>query len=194
MSRRLPVRLIVATACAVTLAACSGQSPLEPSASSLIGGAAARTEAVAGVYHLSFWARVNGTYQTVSSLPVRSATWSPEMVLRADVSGGGIPATQGTILFEYCSYKKGPANDISRPDEAPKEACEDGTASWARLQSVTIDGDGGCRGLGGGSACALFGSVQIPRTVGFRYRFSGQRSGIASGMSPALNFTWVPAS
>jgi hypothetical protein len=191
MSRRAPVRLIVATAWAVSLTACSGQSPLEPSATGANGGPAARIEAVAGTYDLTFWARVDGTYQIVSSLPVQG----PAMVLRADVSAGGIAATQGTVVFEYCSYKKGPANDINRPDEAPKEACEDGsTASWARLRSVTIDGDGGCRALGGGSACALFGSVQIPRTVGFRYRFSGQRSGIASGTSPALNFTWVPQS
>lgn len=191
MSRRLPVRLIVATACAVTLAACSGQSPLEPSASALTGSVGARIEPVPGVYNLSFWARVGGTWQALSSLPVLSA----EMVLRADVTdGAGTPATQGTVIFEYCSYKKGPANDITRPDEAPKEACEQGTASWARLQSVSIDGDGGCRALGGGSACAFFGLVRIPRMVGFRYRFASGRSGIASGTSPALNFTWVPQS
>ena len=117
------------------------------------------------------------------------------MVLRADVSAGGIAATQGTVIFEYCSYKKGPANDITRADEAPKEACEDGsTASWARLQSVSIADGVSCWALRGGSACALFGSVRIPRTVGFRYRFSGQRSGIAGGTSEALNFTWVPQS
>ena len=192
MSRRSPVRLIVATAWAISVAGCSGQSPLEPSASVASGGPNARTEAVAGVYNLSFWARVDGTYQVVSSLPVQG----PAMVLRADVTdAAGTPATQGTVIFEYCSYKKGPANDISRPDEAPKEACEGGsTASWARLQSVSIADGGNCLALGGGSACAPFGSVQIPRTVGFRYRFSGQRSGIASGTSPALNFTWVPQS
>ena len=39
----------------------------------------------------------------------------------------GQPAPRGTAVFEYCSYK-GRSNDITRPDEAPKEACEQGLA------------------------------------------------------------------
>jgi hypothetical protein len=36
-----------------------------------------------------------------------------------------------------------------------------------------------------------FGIVLIPRTVGFRFTFSGKRSGIASGVSEPRDFTWV---
>jgi hypothetical protein len=36
-----------------------------------------------------------------------------------------------------------------------------------------------------------FGIVRIPRTVGFRFRYASQGSGIASGISAARNFTWI---
>jgi hypothetical protein len=35
-----------------------------------------------------------------------------------------------------------------------------------------------------------FGTVLIPRTVGFRFRYLGQGSGIPNGMSDPQNFTW----
>jgi hypothetical protein len=105
-------------------------------------------------------------------------------------NGAGAPAQRGSATFEYCSYKKLPPNDITRADEAPKEACEQRTASWASLGSVAVDA-GTCPGLGTGNACYNFGLVRIPRTVGFRFRFTGQRSGIANGTSAPLNFTWT---
>ena len=41
-----------------------------------------------------------------------------------------------------------------------------------------------------GDAYANFGYVQIPRTVGFRFKYSGG-SNIAAGMSPTKDFTWT---
>ena len=133
---------------------------------------------------------VDRTLQEVTSLPVLTA----ELILKASVtSSTGSAAQAGTVTFEYCSYKGGPPNDITRADEAPKEACEQGTASWARLTSVSVS-PGMCPGLEPGSACMNFGIVRLPRDVGFRFRYASQRSGIASGTSQSKNFTWTAAS
>jgi hypothetical protein len=142
---------------------------------------------VPGVYALSFWVwdRVARSWQEVSTLPVLTA----ELILRADVTDqAGKPATAGTITFEYCSYPGRP-NLLADADEAPKEACEQGQAKWARLDARNISDDH-CRAIGAGSACYPFGGVRIPRTIGFRFRYA-QKGSIASGTSPARNFVWV---
>jgi hypothetical protein len=180
----------IALLTAASFTACSGApSPAAPSTSA---GAAdslqAKTSAaVPGVYELTFNTFHNGIYTQVSSLPVSSQ----ELILKAHVtdSAGG-PARKGTVTFEYCSYTGGPPNDITRPDEAPKEACDAGTATWARLQSMTVD-SGRCPTLGLGYACSDFGIVRIPRDVGFRFRYSPQGSPIAAGTSEMKNFTWT---
>ena len=172
-------------------AGCSNQTPLAPAAAA--GGAgelsAKPSAATPGVYKLTFMASVDGTLQEVTSLPVQTA----ELILQASVtSSAGSAAQAGTVTFEYCSYKGGPPNDITRADEAPKEACEQGTASWARLRSLTVSGM--CPGLGAGYTCLSFGIVRLPRDVGFRFRYASQGSGIASGTSQPKNFTWTVAS
>ena len=96
------------------------------------------------------------------------------------------------MTFEYCSYKGGPPNDITRADEAPKEACEQGTATWARLRSLYVSSV--CPALEPGYACLNFGVVRLPRDVGFRFRYASQGSGIASGTSESKNFTWTAGS
>ena len=172
-------------------AGCSNQTPLAPAAAA--GGAgelsAKPSAATPGIYTLTFMAHVNRTLQEVTSLPVQTA----ELILKASVtSSTGSAAQAGTVTFEYCSYKGGPPNDISRADEAPKEACEQGTASWARLRSLSVSGM--CPGLEPGYACLNFGIVRLPRDVGFRFRSASQGSGIASGTSPSKNFTWTAGS
>jgi hypothetical protein len=97
------------------------------------------------------------------------------------------------VTFEYCSYKGGPPNDINRADEAPMEACTLGTASWARLTSMSVT-SGRCPGLAAGYACTNFGVVRVPRDVGFRFRYASQGSGIANGTSQAKDFTWTAGS
>jgi hypothetical protein len=173
-------------------AGCSNPTPLAPAAAP--GGAgelsAKPSAATPGVYTLTFVARVAGTLQEVMSLPVQTA----ELILMASVtSSTGSAAQAGTVTFEYCSYKGGPPNDITRADEAPKEACEQGTASWARLTSLSVS-PGMCPALGPGYACMNFGVVRLPRDVGFRFRYASQGSGIASGTSQSKNFTWTIAS
>ena len=180
-------KLISVVLCASSLIACSNQSPVSPGGVAASGSLDAKpSSGVPGVYALSFFARVNGAYQEVSTLPVLTAA----LILKAQVTDlSGNPATLGTVTFEYCSYGGRP-NNIAEADEAPKEACEQGLAKWARVQSLTIDGVG-CSSLGGGSACSDFGVVRIPRTVGFRFRYAPQRSSIAAGTSPARNFVWT---
>ena len=176
----------VIVAGALVATACTGESPVSPSASSAgIGGLDARPpKAPSGSYALSFNVYQGGTLQPVPTLPVLYR----ELILRAHVTdASGVPATTGSVTFEYCSLNGLPPGDITRADEAPKEACADGSASWDRLGSLPV---GTCLGPGSGSACYNFGIVRIPRTVGFRFRFAGQKSNVASGTSEALNFTW----
>lgn len=174
-----------------SFAGCSNQTPLAPAAAA--GGAgelsAKPSAAAAGIYTLTFMARVNGTLQEVTSLPVLTA----ELILQASVtSSTGSAARAGTVTFEYCSYKGGPPNDITRADEAPKEACDQGTATWARLRSLYVSS--ACPPLEPGYACTTFGVVHLPRDVGFRFRYASQGSEIPSGTSPSKNFTWTAGS
>lgn len=185
-------RLLVSLLATGAVAACSNQSPVTPSPGSAIAGdlSARPAAAVPGVYDLSFNVFQNQTYQEVSSLAVSSQ----ELILKAYVTdSSGLPAQKGTVTFEYCSYKGGPPNDIARADEAPKEACEQGTASWARLTAVSVSA-GRCPTLGTGYACMNFGIVRIPRDVGFRISYQPQGSGIPAGMTEPENFTWVAGS
>jgi len=175
---------VVALVGALAAACSSSPSPVAPGGSTPAGGSqSARGSTVSpGVYGLSF---MNGNFQEVFSLPVNQ-----ELILMAHVTdSAGQPAPRGTAAFEYCSYKGRP-NDITRADEAPKEACEQGLASWARLTTIAVDA-GRCPGFGAGYACMNFGIVRIPREVGFRFQYSPQGSGIAAGTSAAKNFTWT---
>ena len=181
-------KILVALLTTMAMAACSAESPVAPDGSPAASGSVtARAEVPPGRYDLAFHASGDWTYADIATLPVLSR----ELILKAYVSdSAGRPAEKGAVTFEYCSYKGGPPNDITRPDEAPKEACEQGSASWARLTSMAIS-EGRCPTLGSGYACMNFGIVRLPRTVGFRFRYSPQGSGIPSGISPARNFTWV---
>jgi hypothetical protein len=165
----------------VVITGCSTQSPVAPTDSfAVIGDVSARPGTAApGIYELSFLN--NG--QPVESLVVGGQ----ELTLKARVlnAATGLPAQSGTVTFQYCS-RRGPKNDITRADEAPKEECETGSARWASLVSIVLNENG--EAFGG------FSVVQIPRTVGFRFQFRSDRSGIAAGVSPDLNFTWVSGS
>jgi hypothetical protein len=168
----------------VTFVACGNHSPLTPSkAADRIGGQTVAStsidaaQPITGSYQLAF---LNTSLQPVSSLPVMTA----ELILRAHVAdSSGLPAQRGVVTFQYCSYKGLPPNDITRADEAPSSACADGSATWKNLVSVQVDQSG--------NAYMDFGVVQIPRTVGFRFRYSSQGSGIANGVSDPADFTWV---
>ena len=182
---------IAAVLCVLAVAGCSNATPVAPaSAPGAASELSAKPSAGApGSYTLTFLARIDGTLQEVTSLPVLSV----ELILKATVtSGTGTAAQAGTVTFEYCSYKGRPSNDINRPDEAPKEACDQGTATWARLPSLYASS--ACPASDPGFACTTFGRVRIPRDVGFRFRYASQGSGVPSGTSPARNFTWTAGS
>ncbi len=181
--------VVLATA---TLVACSEHSPVAPTTPSVavesgptIGSGQSQVTpaagAVPGSYVLSF---VDTSRQPVLQLPVDDG----DLVLKAHVqNSAGVPATGGSVTFEYCSLKGRPPNDITRADEAPLEACATGDAVWKRLGNAAVGA------LTAGDAYLDFGVVHIPRTVGFRFRFTGQGSGIANSTSAPENFTWVSA-
>ncbi|HYU52282.1 MAG TPA: hypothetical protein VEK37_05030 [Gemmatimonadaceae bacterium] len=178
MVRRNVAGLLAVFVGAVALVACSDQTPVSPKVNS---AAPADLRVVAsgatGSYQLSFY--TNGL------VPVSSLTVFQELILGAHVAdASGAPAQGGSVTFQYCSLKGLPSNDINRPDEAPSAECATRAASWANLISVPVDGSG--------NAYMNFGFVSIPRTVGFRFKYNGQGSGIANGTSTPSDFTWVP--
>lgn len=176
MHIRNRTKLVVALVGTVALLACSHESATSPDAPAT---ASARLSTVPGSYDLTF---VNSARQEISTLVVGTA----ELILKAHVSDGLLhnPAQQGTVTFEYCGYK-GPAGDITRPDEAPSADCASGVATWKRLGSVGVNASG--------DAYFDFGVVQIPRTVGFRFKYSSQGSDVPSGTSVPRDFTWTAA-
>jgi len=119
-------------------------------------------QAVPGSYELSFQ-KTNG--EPVTSLPVCTPSVCEELVLKAHITAeiSGRPTQRGMVIFQYCSLKGLPPNDITRPDEAPSAACENGSATWANL--------GGFKVNESGDAFLDFGIVLIPRAVGFRFRY-----------------------
>ena len=87
-------------------AGCSNPTPLAPAAAA--GGAgelsAKPSAATPGIYTLTFKARVNGTLQEVTSLPVQTA----ELILKASVtSSTGDAAQAGTVTFDIALTKGG---------------------------------------------------------------------------------------
>jgi hypothetical protein len=66
-----------------------------------------------------------------------------------------------------------------------KAAAATGSGMWGTLTGVELNASG--------EAYLNFGVVLIPRTVGFRFRYVAQGSGIANRESDAEDFTWVSA-
>lgn len=181
MPHRNVARRIVTVLGAGALAACLDRSPVSPAAADDPVEALSRaSQSAAGSYELSFYKTASGVLEPVASLPVLSA----ELILGAHIQDQlGVPATQGTVTFQYCSLKRRPPNDITRADEAPSAKCADGSASWANLGSVSVNASG--------NAYLNFGIVRIPRVVGFRCKYSSQGGSIPSGVCLPRDFTWT---
>ena len=144
-------------------------------------------QGVPGTYELSFFIRSQGVLVPVSSLPACTPGGvCEELILGAHVEekSSQLPAQGGAVAFEYCSYKGLPPNDITRADEAPTAACDSGLATWKGLRQRSKVNESG-------DAFGFFGIVLIPRTVGFRFRCTGQGSGIDNGMSLPRDFIWT---
>lgn len=169
----------------VGLTGCSRQSPLTPDAVSdnarshgVNAVATAARVVQPATYDISF---VDSALQPITGLPVCDG----ELSLKAHVASSGGPVQEGAAVFEYCSYKGLPPNDITRADEAPLEACQSGEASWDRLSRGNVELNES------GDAYQFFGAVRIPRTIGFRFRYVAQGSEFEPGASPPENFTFV---
>ena len=188
MPHRKLACLIVAVLAAGAFVACSDQSPVAPGATpDGVGDLSLLSQPVPGTYELSFFKNGPSGLEPVSSLPVCTVVADcEELILGAHVEASGVPAQGGAVIFQYCSFKGLPPNDPERADEAPRAACANGSASWANLPaSVRVNASG--------DAYLDFGVVKIPRTVGFRFRYFGQGSGIANDTSAPEDFTWVSA-
>jgi hypothetical protein len=188
MPRRKLACLIVAVLVAGASVACSDQSPVAPGATpDGVGNPSLLSQPAPGSYVISYFTSGTGGLVPVNSLPVCTVLACPELILGAHVEdAAGDPAQGGAVIFQYCSLKGLPPNDIERADEAPSAACASGLGTWANLGSAVPV-------TGSGDAYLDFGFVLIPRTVGFRFRYLGQGSGIANDTSAPEDFTWVSA-
>ena len=164
MSRRLLVSLIVVLA-------------LFPA------GVVSPASGIPGIYELSFH-RNNGDPLLDNTLPV-----GRELILKAHVMDVfGTDAQTGSVSFQVCSRS---GKSLSRMDPAPSIDCDVyGTANWTNIITMKVTGEA-CPGGLPGYACVNFGACNSQRTVGFRFRFTGQRSGIANGVSASENATWI---
>ena len=154
----------VAVVVALLCAACSGESPVAPGITSdAVPYSSAKAQAaVPGSYELSFFFS------------------GPELILKAHVADAvsGAPASGGTVTFQYCSLKGGPTLQMK---PLPSAECESGgSGTWARLARITVNASG--------DAFVDFGIAPSIATVGFRFLYSGERGGIASGVSAPLDF------
>lgn len=164
--RCLPVALV-----AFTCTACSGDSPVAPSASAPAVGAGnevAAKAAAAGTYEISF---LKETRQGLEPI-VNTLNVGEYLVLKSQVKdASGVLAEEGLVTYEYCSLQN---------VKAPSSECEGGRGRWTRLMSMSVDPIGSLAG---------FGACSRPRAIGFRFRYTGGGD-IANGVSPSRDVTW----
>ena len=95
-----------------------------------------------------------------------------ELTLIATVrQANGDVAQSGSVTFQYCS-KGPPRDDFSDPDESSMSVCADGAGSWFYVGMATVGTDGEAR--------FNFGAVTVVTVIGFRYKYDGAGSGVAS--------------
>lgn len=159
-------------------------SAVQVSAQGIGRQALPEAQAVQGTYNLSFLRNDGTPLGPGSTLPV-----GEELVLQAHVTdGAGFDAQRGSVTFQVCSRSPGRSLKL---DPAPSSDCDiTGTGSWVFVFNGKVDG-GLCPGTGPGFVCVNFGAINTPRTVGFRFRYAGQGSGIANRISEAKDASWV---
>src|SRR5688500_10439134 len=156
---------------AFALVACS-ESPVAPITAPDDVATAKPASAAAGSYAISFLKETS----TALAPAADAEPVGTYLVLKSEVrDAAGNLAQSGSVKYEYC---------VSKGDYAPSAVCDSGAGSWRRLLSMEIDPVGQLAG---------FGSCSTPRTIGFRFTFSGRSSGIASATSPSKDFTWLAA-
>lgn len=103
------------------------------------------------------------------------------MILGAHLEGSSGPARSGSLIFQVCSRGGGHSSQIIPLSSA--ECAKGGSGAWAQLITMQVNG---------WEAFVIFG-VGSPRTIGFRFNYLSQGSGIANGGSAAEDFKWVVA-
>jgi hypothetical protein len=139
---------------------------------------------VVGIYELSFLTHNN------QPIPDSTLFVGEELVLKAHVEDSfQSPALRGSVTFQVCSRRGG--RSLFQMDPAPSSECDvEGTGSWISLITMKVDA-GTCPGAGPGNACVNFGSIPSSRTIGFRFRYAAQGSGIANAISQPKDASWV---
>ena len=111
---------------------------------------------------------------TGNQIPVCGGSVCDEFVLKGHVEdSSGNLAQSGTVVFQECEVKNSPA---------PSAACDSGSGTWSHIIQMPVDTSG--------DAEVDFGFVRTPRTIGFRFKYFRQGSGIASGTSAPMDVTW----
>ncbi len=153
----------------------------------LLATITAHAQGVPGTYELSF---------CTPGQPIGSILYvGQELILHAYVAdSSGTPASGGGVIFQVCTR-----GGDSHQDPQPSSACDiDKTATWTSLHGLSKVPsvspsclEQGCPPAGPGNACGFWGAVAHPRTIGFRFKYLGQGSGIANGISEPKDATWI---
>ena len=161
MPRRTLARLIVAVIASGSgaLAACSDQSPVAP------------TAAPGAVRHLSLLAQLVPGTGDISFVPGSGG----HVTLVATVTG----AEGGVVKFQFCAQKTG--LEFGFPTiPLPSAECEPGgSGRWFAAATVPVVA---------GEASFDFSRVSSGNTIGFRFVYVGQGSGIGNFTSPARDY------
>jgi hypothetical protein len=174
MSSRNAGPIVIAVISLIGIAACSRESPVAPDGlPAIVSGhnqPSAQTGAP-GMYEILF---LKETFPGLQPVLNYTLNVHEVLVLKSRITdSNGVPAEEGTVTYEYCERQN---------VKVPSAECESGRAHWTRLMSMSVDQIG---------SLANFGSCSTPRTIGFRVRFNGQGSGIASGVSAARDVSWI---
>jgi hypothetical protein len=119
---------------------------------------------------------VKGTY-TISFQPTGSGLG---VVLVAYVTDASLaPAQKGTAVFQFCSLQGNPA---------PTADCDTGPGNWTHYGMAEIIPS---PFPSEGHALLTYNEAPAPgTTIGFRFRYVGQGSGIGNGMSLSADHTF----
>ena len=167
MARQHPTHYLALLIATGGVAGCGESSLVEPGA---VPDARREAGAAPGSYLLSFLKETRtGLSPAADAEPVGTY-----LVLKSEVrDASGNLAQVGSVTYEFC-WRNG--------DYAPKASCDAGSGSWKRHWAVRVDPIGSLMG---------FGACSSPRTIGFRFSYTGQGSGIASEVSQSRDFTWT---
>jgi hypothetical protein len=157
----------------IVIVVASSLAPFQPTAA----------QPVPGNYVISFLS--NGA-PISSTLPV-----GEELVLKAHVTdSSNVDAQLGAVAFQVCSRKGG--RSLIKLDPGPSSDCDvDGTGTWVHLYTAKVNAGLCPEEEGPGFVCVNWGFISSPRTIGFRFRYTGQGSGIANGISQPKDASWV---